>query len=127
MHYMSTEGRYLEDARRYESARRTMLAEAPRALAASSQDLDEEVKAIAPLASQFLGDGFIVFLLSPDGLWLQSAAIYHPSSDTVTLTKELLQVLPIRVGEGLSGQVAHNGQPIVFSELTAEVRKIVGP
>lgn len=101
----------LENARLFQAERRR--AEETAALLATSQaitslDLDVVLEAIASHAKAlFKADGSRIHLLEPDGESLRCAIALHERA-------EAIKAYPLKVGEGITGRVAHTGVPEII-------------
>lgn len=114
-----------EEAFQRDLARRRVLAETSAAFAAAGINLQEELRTVARLVSQYVGEGCNVFLLSKDHAWLESAVIYHPAPDIQLLVADWLNLAPVPFGEELAGRAASTGVPVVLTDVLEEAEPIV--
>ncbi|HXK17961.1 MAG TPA: ATP-binding protein, partial [Polyangiaceae bacterium] len=114
-------GRALKVARR-EIEQRQRLAERLRVLAQASRDFAEAtadqqqlLQVVAGTVGAILGDVCSVRLVSLDREWLRSegAGIFHSDAEVAAAFRQVTEARPQRVGEGLAGQVAQSGEPLL--------------
>ena len=86
-----------------------MLAEATRAFAEVSLDLDALVERIAQHAAAILGDVCVVRLLSDDGIWLDPVVVFHPE---LPAGWAVAQAELAEASAGFAGLVVQSGQSI---------------
>ena len=99
----------------HQAARSAALAEASRAFADARLELSQTLATVARQTAEILGDGCIIRLVADDGTWFLPAAVYHPDPDALALLTDLLTATKHRVDEGLVGQVAAAGQPLLLA------------
>lgn len=86
--------------RRQDQERRLVRAEhlslASISLAEAGLDVDKVLDVIVKLASQVVGEGSIISVLSDDGLRLDGVALYHPNEAILELGKRAIASTPFR-------------------------------
>ena len=115
----ATELHEAEERLRRQAFRLEAQAEASRAFA-SGLDEQATLETVARRLSELIGDGALIRLVSPDGAWLVPAAVHHPDPVREALRREVLQVAPQRVGEGITARVLATGETLRIAELTRE-------
>jgi signal transduction histidine kinase/CheY-like chemotaxis protein len=116
------EEEYLANERlRAAAARLQVLAEATDAFSAANRDLPALYDAISAQVIRHLGESSTLSLLSEDGQWLKIASVCHVDATTQERLREHLVPLPVRPGEGYTGQVAVTGQSILLPHVSQEL------
>jgi K+-sensing histidine kinase KdpD len=75
---------------------------------------------VARRLAELIGDTATVRLVSEDGQSLQLAANYHPDPEIDQLYRRTLETYPQRLGEGITGEVARTGQPVLMPKVDLE-------
>jgi signal transduction histidine kinase len=89
--------------------------------ASSSGNIGMLLELVARRLGEILGDGCAVRLISQDGAWLEpSASFYHHDPENRELARQVLGTERQRIGEGLAGRAAANGEPVLVPVLDAE-------
>jgi PAS domain S-box-containing protein len=96
------------------AARVRVLAEASRTFAEASVDLQTVLDTCAATIGNLVGDQCILRLISPDGMWLTVASIYHRDPRRRAMIQETMAAAPQRADEGLVGSVVQSGQPLLI-------------
>lgn len=123
----------VDNARLYAEAqqhatRMNIIAEASRSFAVASLDQNAILEILSRQVSRSSGDWTVIRLTSDDGHWLNPAAIFHPNEEAESTLREMYQLDPLRVGEGLTGQVGQTGEAMIVSELDpALIRNRIKP
>jgi signal transduction histidine kinase len=99
-------------------ARLEILARSSEAFAAARLDYQTVLDTVARLVSELMGDACDVRLLSPDGGWLQTVALYHADPDRRAGLRAFYRA-PGPVGQGVSGRVLRTGQPVLLPSLSS--------
>lgn len=108
-----------QDALRRQAARLEALAEASRVFA-SGLDYKTTLDTVARRLCELIGDGALIRLTSPDGEWLVTVAVYHPTPERAALRRRMLALAPQRTNEGLTARVLSSGQPLRIPRLTLD-------
>lgn len=103
------------------AARLQVLAEASDAFGATHRDLPALFDAISTQVVRHLGDSSTVSLLSEDEQLVKIVSLRHVDPVIQELLRQQLLPLPVRPGEGFTGQVAQTGQSLFIPVLTPEV------
>lgn len=121
MLYEQTDERLREKVRELEQAERRarFLSEAG-ALLGGAVELGKALDQVARMSTGLLGDWCTLYLLDDreKQLWLEAS--YHPDEDELQAILEVMRRHPIDVGEGLVGQVARTGEPVLVSQVSRE-------
>ncbi|HLF89301.1 MAG TPA: PAS domain S-box protein, partial [Anaerolineales bacterium] len=104
----------LEVQLRQNEARAQTLADVSRTLAEARLDHQPLFEMIARRVSELLGDSCNLSLISRDGKWLGTIALYHPDKEGLAFMKSIVDTSPYPVGQGLAGQVAKTGEPVLI-------------
>ncbi|MCC6629473.1 MAG: PAS domain S-box protein [Chloroflexi bacterium] len=90
---------------------------------------DAMLATVARLAGEMVGDLAILWLVSPDGRWLEPAALYHADADFLTTAREVATSEPHPVDAGVNGQVVQTGtaQRVTADSPEALARQILPP
>ncbi len=102
------------------AARLQVLAEATDAFGAANRDLPALFDAISAQVVRHLGDSSTLSLLSEDGQWLKIVSLRHLDPQTQASLHQQLVPLPVRPGEGFTGQVVQTGQPLFLPVVSPE-------
>src|SRR5262249_3514782 len=86
-------------------ARTETLARATRIFTEESLNLQGALDAVAKRVAELIGDGAIITLLSPDGEWLEAAALYHRDPETLKTFRPIFLGKRFPVTEGRFGKV----------------------
>jgi signal transduction histidine kinase len=97
------------------------LAESAQLFAEASTDLKRLLKVVAERFSDLVGEASNIRLIEGDQL--VPTAIAHPDPKVQDYLREFHDQTPLRVGEGISGQVLATGEPYYMPELDLEVLK----
>jgi signal transduction histidine kinase len=103
------------------------LADATHALAGAGPDAPAVLASVAATVADAVGDGCVIRLLSDDGQWLEPAAVHHRDPAREALVRQLTAAAPLRVGEGITGQVAQTGQPLLLASTPAQIAAATKP
>jgi signal transduction histidine kinase/CheY-like chemotaxis protein len=118
----------LAERERRSTARLRVLAEASRVLAAASLDVGSVLKAMAAQILAHVGPACAISLASPDGDWLEIAAVQDQDPERERLLRQLGGTLRLRRGEGLSGKVlATESSVLLPSFIPNEMASRVAP
>jgi signal transduction histidine kinase len=107
---------YRDDPARH-SVHLQVLAEASQAFAEAGLDLQRLLDTITRQIASLDIDLCVIRLLSDDEQWLIPVAHYHPDPEARDMLPQILSV-PQGASEGLNGQVAQSGQPLLIPSLT---------
>jgi PAS domain S-box-containing protein len=111
----NAEAQVVEDA-----ARSNSIAKVSQALNEAGPDQSLVIRTFTRLMADLLGDVCIIHLLTDDGQFLNPAAVYSASSTLPQKFLEQITAAPLRVGEGVVGQVFQTGQPVLLPEIQLE-------
>jgi signal transduction histidine kinase len=100
-----------------------ILAESSHAFAEATTEIERLLGLVARRCAELVGDGCYIRLIAPDGITMLPVATYHPDPEIQRYLQETSASIPLRVGEGISGRVMENGEPIFMPELPFEVFK----
>ncbi len=106
--------KYAETQLRRQTERATALAEVSRALAEAGMDHQRILSSIVRCTADLVGDACAIRLVSEDRQVLELAASYHPQPSIDQLQLEMAVAAPHYVSEGLTGQVARTGVPVLI-------------
>ena len=87
------------------------LAESSHDFAEATADLGRLLNVVARRFADLIGDGCFVRLVAADGATLLPVATYHPDPETERYLRESSDVVPLKIGEGISGRVVATGEP----------------
>src|SRR5688572_16425201 len=107
------------DAAARNQARLEILARSSQIFAAARLDYQTVLDTVAQLVSELVGDACDVRLLSPDGQWLQTVALYHPDPERLASLRAFYRA-PSSAAQGASGRVVRTGQPVLIPVVEAE-------
>lgn len=96
-----------------------VLSHASRAFAAPQPDLDATLRSVVSELARSLDSCVNIALLQPDGL-LRLTAVQHPIPRAQELLQGLSSELPVRPGEGITGQIALSGQSVLLPSIDLE-------
>ncbi len=99
---------------RQQSERATALAKVSHALAEAGMDHQRILASIVRQTADLVGDACAMRLLSEDQQVLELVASYHPQPSIDQLQQQMAVAAPHHVSEGLTGQVAPTGVPILI-------------
>jgi diguanylate cyclase (GGDEF)-like protein/PAS domain S-box-containing protein len=88
-------------------------------LVACGRDIDRLLDLIAQRASEIVGEGAVIAVMSEDRTLLQPAATFHRDPEVQDMMRRVLGSAPSRVGRGVAGAVAEQRRPSVLSEIDA--------
>lgn len=108
----ATIARDVTEQRRAERGQR-LLAAASRLFAEARLDTQAILDGLCRIVVEEMADDAVVEMLAEDGVWLRPAAVHAVEPEHAELRRRLLLQHPVRVGEGLGGQIVQSGQPIV--------------
>lgn len=114
--------RDVTDQRR-EARRAAALIGASHALAAPGLGLEGVLDVVVRHVTEAIGDASSLSLISDDGEWLDSVALYHADPERLAFRRELARETRLRVGEGIAGKVVESGEPF-FTNGAAEVGRL---
>lgn len=114
-----TERTDAEQALRRQAKRLEALAEASRVFA-SGLDYKTTLDTVARRLAELIGDGALIRILSPDGVWLVPVAVDHPSPERAALRRRILAAAPQRATEGLTARVLESGRTLRIPALSQE-------
>jgi K+-sensing histidine kinase KdpD len=102
------------------AARLQVLSEATDAFSAANRDLPALFDAIATQVVRHQGDSSLLSMLSEEGPFLKIASLRHVDPAIQERMSQQLAPLPVRVGEGFTGQVAQTGQSLFIPVVSPE-------
>jgi signal transduction histidine kinase len=103
------------------TARLELLARTAHELAAASGEADVVLELASRRLAEAIGGGCGIRLISDDGEWLEpSRNFYHRDPARHALGQQFIGTVRQPIGEGVGGQVARTGEPILIPELTPE-------
>ncbi len=115
--YEQTDERLREKVHELERAeRRSRLLSEVGALLGSTMELER----VARMIAEVVGDWCSIYLLDDREKLLRLEACYHQDDERLRTIRELLRRHPIGFGEGLIGQVARTGEPVLVTEVSKE-------
>jgi signal transduction histidine kinase len=97
------------------------LAESSQMFAEASTDLTRLLGVVARRFSELVGEAANIRLIEGDDL--VPVATYHPDPEVNEYLRDFHDQTPLKVGEGISGQVIATGEPYYKPELTLEQLK----
>ncbi len=106
------------DAAARNQARLEILARSSQVFAAARLDYQTVLDTVAQLVSELVGDVCDVRLLSPDGQWLQTVALYHPDPARRASLGAFYRA-PIPAQQGASGRVVRTGEAGLIPNIDA--------
>jgi PAS domain S-box-containing protein len=96
------------------AARLRVLAESSRQFATKVKDLHELTEVITRRLGELMGAACSLQLVSSEGPWLDTLALYHPDAELAKAVEKALFANRLGIGEGVSGQVAASGGPLLI-------------
>jgi len=109
------------------AARLSALAEASRAFAEASLDLQTVLDTVVQTVVGLIGDQCTLRLISDDGEWADAVAMYHRDPVLLVRLRELMLSERQHVTEGLIGTVLATGTPFRTESVTAGFMDAVKP
>jgi PAS domain S-box-containing protein len=110
------------------SRRLDVLAEASRVFAEASLDLQTVLDTAVRRLAEWVGDACIIRLLSDDGEWLETAALYHADPRARAFVAEMSGADRHRLDAMPSGQVVRTGKPMLVAEVPQDsIRDRISP
>ncbi|HLL05737.1 MAG TPA: GAF domain-containing protein [Myxococcaceae bacterium] len=103
------------------AARLQVLSEASDTFGTANRDLPALFEAISTQLIRHLGDSSTVSILSEEEQLLKIVSLRHLDPALQEALRQQLMPLPVRLGEGFTGQVAQTGQSLFIPVLTPEV------
>jgi signal transduction histidine kinase/HAMP domain-containing protein len=104
------------------------LGQVSQALADAGLVYQQVLDTIVQRISTVLGDMCVIRMISADGRWLESAAMFHPDADALADLERATLGTRQRCDEGVYGQVVQSGQSVLFPVLAPqEVSDVVVP
>jgi hypothetical protein len=94
------------------------LAESAQLFAEASTDLARLLAVVARRFSELVGEAVNIRLI--DGDALRPVATYHPDPQINEYLRDLHDNTPLKLGEGISGQVIATGEPYFMPDLDIE-------
>ncbi len=110
-----------EQQTRRQAARLHAIAQASSAFAAAGLDLPTLLTTIARSIVEAVGDATVLRLLSADGQWLETQAVYHTNPVHLGIIRDMLASEPQRADEGLNGLAIQTGKPMLLPEFPADL------
>jgi signal transduction histidine kinase len=111
-----------------QAARWSILAEASRAFAEASLDLQELLDTVTRHIAALNRDLCVIRLLSDDGQWLVPISHFHPDPAALGLLTEVLRPDYQRAGEGFHGQVVDTNASMLIPVIAPQdIRAAVRP
>ena len=105
-------------------ARSSFLTEAARLLSVSL-DLQQVLDAVVRLATPVLADWVVIYLR--EGNLLPLRAIHHRDARRLQAIRALFSEQPLKVGEGVAGNVVLNGEPRIYREFDQHALRTLAP
>lgn len=99
------------------AARLELLSRASRAFSEARHDLPQLLQAIAEQVTVQHADACAILLLSDRGDTLELAAVHHRDPAALGMVRSLMEMGPMKVGEGITGKVAATGETIFLPTL----------
>lgn len=87
------------------------LAESSHDFAEATSDLGRLLNVVARRFAELIGDACFVRLVAADSVTLLPVATYHPDPEIERFLRETSDLVPLKVGEGISGRVVATGEP----------------
>lgn len=122
-----TERKQAEEELRKHAFRTQALADLSNTLAAVRLDLQAVLDVTAQHAAGLIGDSCVIRLASDDRKYLQVASLYHSTSTTLAILRELREANPLLLKAGLEGQVIQTGQPVLMPVISPEQQRSILP
>ncbi len=97
-----------------ERQRARFLLDVGRAFAASL-DIEQVLQGVAAEAVQVLADWCVIYLLDRTTQLLEMRLVYHPDAARAAIVRRVFRDHPLRVGEGVAGQVVLDRTPRLFA------------
>ena len=94
------------------AGRLELLSRASRAFTEAGHELPQLLSTVAEQVTVELADACGILLVSERGDTLQIAAVHHRDPTAASMVRSLMEMSPMKVGEGMSGQVAATGRSI---------------
>ena len=124
------ERKQAEEALRQHVARSRALNDISQALAQARLDTQSLLQTVVERVAILIGDGCVMSLISSDKdnqQWIDPVALHHRQPKAIALMKNLVSATRLRVGEGIIGRVAQNGQALLMpvipqDELKAQLK-----
>jgi signal transduction histidine kinase len=110
----------LVERERRSTARLRVLAEASRVLGGTTLEVGAVLQAIAIQVLVHVGDTCSIALGSPDGEWLEMAALYDRDPERERRLREVAGSLRLRRGEGMTGKVFASGCSLIIPWIARE-------
>jgi signal transduction histidine kinase/ActR/RegA family two-component response regulator len=107
----------LAERERRSAARLRALAQASRVFAATNPDVRSVLDAVATEVLTHVGEACAVSLASPDGEWLDAAAVHDRDPERQQILRAMGATLRLRRGEGLSGEVLATGRTVLLRSI----------
>jgi signal transduction histidine kinase/CheY-like chemotaxis protein len=104
-----------------------VLAEATDAFSSANRDLPALFEAISAQVVRHLGDSSTLSLLSEDGQSLNIVSMRHVDPAIQERLHQQLMHVPVRPGEGFTGQVVQTGQPLFLPTVSQETMATGAP
>jgi signal transduction histidine kinase len=110
------------------AARWSIVAEASRAFAEASLDLQELLDTVTRHIAALNHDLCVIRILSDDGQWLIPISQHHPDPHALSLLADVLRPDSQRAGEGYHGRVVETNRSMLIPSISAEdIRASVKP
>ncbi|MBD1933362.1 MULTISPECIES: hybrid sensor histidine kinase/response regulator [Cyanophyceae] len=97
-----------------------VLAEASRTFAEAILDYQTALDTICQRTVELVGDTCTIRLVSDDGQWLNTVAVYHPNPEAIAFVRELSAAAPQRIDEGLTARVFETGESLLIPVVSQE-------
>lgn len=81
------------------------------------RDYGAVLETVAETVVDEIGDACVVSVVSPDGHLVHPVVVRHSDPEAQAFIEELVGSVPYPVGEGIAGQVAATGQPVLLPEV----------
>lgn len=105
-----------------------IIADVSAVLACSAPQLDAVLDIASRSMADAVGDSCIISLVDKEAGLLRPAAFHHRDPEGERVMASVLTERPLRLGEGIPGQVAETGERVVVSDLPEdEVRSFTNP
>lgn len=82
---------------------------------AASLDIEQVLQGVAAAAVQVLADWCVIYLLDRATQLLEMRVVYHPDPARAAIVRRVFRDHPLRVGEGVAGQVVLDRRPRLFA------------
>jgi signal transduction histidine kinase len=90
-----------------------------------SLDLQQVLDAVVRLATPLLGDWAVIYLR--EGNLLPLRAIHHHDAKRLRAIRALFTTQPLKVGEGVAGNVVLSGEPRIYREFDQHALRTLAP